>query len=97
MKTLLITYDLITPGQKYAKLSEYLKSHDRWAHALDSTWFVITDKSPAQIRDEILTLIDGNDRLIVLDVTGDDWASLISSEINDWLSDSLPALNPFLR
>jgi hypothetical protein len=93
MRVLQINYDLSAPGRNYAQVAEYIKGLGAWLHALESTWFATTAKSPAQVRDEMLSIIDGNDRLLVLDVTGDPWAGFTSNEIGAWLSANLPA-NP---
>jgi len=94
MKTLMVSYDLKTPGQKYDPIYEYLKGFDGWAHALDSLWFVRTDKSPSEVRDELGAIIDANDHVLVLDVTGDDWASRLTTPLNDWLQNHMHTLDP---
>lgn len=39
--------------------------------------------------------VDTNDSLVVLDVTGNSWAARNSTEIIEWLTNNLPARNPF--
>lgn len=70
MRTLLVGYDLNSPGQDYAKLIEALKAYGTWWHHLDSTWLLRTTSSPTAVRDALVAHLDPNDELLVLDVTG---------------------------
>jgi hypothetical protein len=71
MPTLLVGYDLNKPGQSYGELHDALKSTGTWWHHLDSTWLVVTNQTPIQLRDRLTKLLDPNDELFVIDVTGD--------------------------
>lgn len=79
MHTLLIGYDLDAPGQDYTAIIARLKTFS-WCHQLDSTWLVKAPHTASQMRDELKTLIDGSDELMVIEVTGDDWATWGFSE-----------------
>ena len=70
MSTLLVGFDLDIPGQNYRALTERLKRFAVWWHHLDSTWLVQTDMNVVQLRDELRALVDGSDKLLVVDVTG---------------------------
>jgi hypothetical protein len=86
MNTLLITYDLNRPGQDYSKLFEYLRGYGTWCHPVDSTWLVRTSKSAADVRTELKAYVDGNDDVLVINVTNDDWASYgLPQQVTDWL------------
>jgi hypothetical protein len=88
MNTLLIGYDLNRPAQNYAGLIEAIKSHGTWWHHLDSTWLVRTTKTPSQLRDELKLLIDANDELLVMNVSGDLWSTWgFDERANAWLRD----------
>jgi RNAse (barnase) inhibitor barstar len=90
MKTLLIGYDLIKPGKDYSKLIDHLKGYGTYWHNLDSTWFIRTTKTAAELRTELKHYIDANDRVLVAEVTGADWASYgLSTKANDWLKNYL--------
>ena len=85
-RTLLVGYDLIKPGKDYSKLIEHLKSFDGWWHSLDSTWLVRTTKTASALRDELKSYVDANDRVLVMDVSGDNWATVgMTKTANDWL------------
>lgn len=70
MKRLLISYDLMRPGQDYDDLIDYLESYSQHAHPLMSVWLIATTKNTDTVRDEIVELLDSNDKLIVVDTTG---------------------------
>jgi len=67
--TLLISYDLRTPGKDYANLWEHLRSYKNYAKPLESVWLVRTSYSAEQVRDFARSYIDQNDRIFVVDVT----------------------------
>jgi hypothetical protein len=88
--TILIAYDLNTPGQDYADLIEKIKSIGTWWHHLDSTWIVKTSQSAASVRDALLALIDSNDELLVVDITTTSaawWG--FNDRGNQWLKDNV--------
>ena len=66
----IITYDLRKAGRNYDDLYKYIKSYPVWAHITESTWFISTSKSCTTIRDEILHVIDSNDRIFVAELNG---------------------------
>ena len=85
-----VNYDLRKQGQDYTKLIDYLKSSGTWAKPLDSSFFVSTTLTAAQLRDGIMEHIDSNDAVVVVDVTSDDWAAFgISEKVTDWMKDEL--------
>lgn len=86
MSTMLITYDLNSPGQDYKELGEAIKSLGGWCHNLDSTWLATTSKTTAEVRDFLAKYLDPSDELLVINVSGDGWATRgFSQEANDWL------------
>jgi len=92
MKTYLLSYDLRIPetSEDYERLIDYIKSFPDWATPLKSVWFIKTNKTVADVRDEIKKKADSNDGLIVIDITEANWAtSGISKEITDWMTTNL--------
>jgi hypothetical protein len=55
---------------------------------LDSLWLIRTNKTPAQVRDEMKRLVDANDEVAVFDVTGVAWATNFSDSSTDWLKEA---------
>lgn len=69
-KSKIITYDLCNSEKNYNELYEYLKSFPSWAHITESTWFVSTDKTCVDIRNELNEITDSDDRIFVAELTG---------------------------
>jgi hypothetical protein len=90
MSTYLIGYDLDKPGQDYSDLIAAIKSLGVWWHNLDSTWLVLSDLDDKQIRDQLKTYIDTNDKLLVINVSGDAAAWYgFTDKGSQWLRDNL--------
>lgn len=70
MSSKIIEYDLRQPGRDYDALYKTIKDYGTWAHVTESTWFIKTDETCAQVRDKLWKLMDGNDRLFVGELTG---------------------------
>ena len=88
--TYLITYDLISPGQNYSELYEAIKAASNgWWHCLESNWIIKSDKTARQILDFLIAYIDENDKLLVINVSGD-WVTFgLSKKCNDWLQENI--------
>jgi hypothetical protein len=90
MRTLLVGYDLDSPGQNYDDLIAAIKEAGAWWHYLDSTWLVKTQLTAIELRDNLTEHIDTNDELLVIEVTGDAAAWIgFDDEGNQWLKDNL--------
>jgi len=90
MSTFLIGYDLDKPGQHYARLEAEIKSLGGWWHNLDSTWLVVSGLSYTQVRDRLRDALDANDKLLVIDVSGDSAAwSGFSEAAGQWIKSNL--------
>ncbi len=92
MNTILISYDLQGPetSADYKKLIDRLREFSGRCKPLESFWLVRTEKTPAQITDILLPLMDSSDKLVALDVTNVDWSTYgLSEKTNDWFSNSL--------
>jgi len=72
MKPFLISYDLDKPGQNYDGLIARLKQHGAF-RVLLSQWALASTWTAAQLRDDLKTYIDANDRILVTVIA--DWAS----------------------
>jgi hypothetical protein len=85
LKTLAIHYCLKSPGGNYDVLGKYIKGFDGWAHVHESLWFARTHKSVTIVRDELSQLVRNGDHVIVLDVTGDSWATNFAGKAVEWM------------
>jgi hypothetical protein len=92
-RTIQINYDLRKPGRNYQPVYDYIKSFDGWAKPLASLWLVRTTKSASTVRDELLRLVDGSDRVVTFDVTGDAWATNFSDAHTTWMMSHMGAVN----
>lgn len=90
MNTLLVSYDLITPGRNYEPLRKFLESHSSWAKPVQSLYMVKSSKSAESLRNDLTPFLDTNDKIIVIDVTSDAaaWKGL-SEKVSDWIKKNL--------
>jgi len=89
-QTLCVTYDLSQPGRNYEQLIAALKAYPSWWHHLESTWFIVTPKSAADVRDELWKLLDRNDKLLVFRPTTPWAANGLPAEACGWLKTNVP-------
>jgi hypothetical protein len=68
MATLLVSYDLKTPGADYNGFYDVLKECPAWWHHLESTWFVVTNDTPDELYDKLEQHLRPADNLIILTV-----------------------------
>lgn len=85
MSVLLVTYDLRAPGRNYQPVYDYLRRFT-YCKDMESVWFLDTSVTTREIRDQLQTLVDGNDKIFVVRITSD-WASL-NVRCADWLNSS---------
>jgi hypothetical protein len=87
--TLMVGYDLNSPGQDYKALIDRLKKvGSNWWHRLDSTWLIKSSMTPSELAKDLRRFIDADDELLVIDVTGRSWAAY-GFESYVWLYESL--------
>ena len=91
MNTYLISYDLIKPVQNYEKVISHIKSsYAMWAKPQKSVWLIKTTLPLQAVRDNVRNNMDSNDNALVLDITGDNWATYnISSEVTQWMQNNV--------
>lgn len=86
----LISYDLKSPGRDYTSLYNHIKSLGEWWHYLESTWIV---KMPyatdiTQISTSIRQMMDSNDCLLVIDITGKDRNGWLPKDAWEWITNN---------
>lgn len=82
MNKLLVSYDLIQPVRNYVELYEILQKIN-YAKPLESVWLIKTNESAKSMRDLLGNIVDANDKLYVVDITGKDSAWLhLTNEIS---------------
>ena len=68
MKNYLISYDLHATGRDYSRLIAAIQTYANARQLLQSLWFVHSAKSSVEIRDHLLSTIDQNDELIIVEI-----------------------------
>lgn len=90
MAVLLISYDL-NNAKNYDVLIEGIKGlGDKWWHYLDSTWIVTGARSALYAMNQLEELIDSDDELFVVDISGRPaaWTGF-NEQASNWLSSNL--------
>lgn len=85
MKSYIIVYDLHKEGQNYDCLHEKLKKYTVNWHIQRSVWIVATDQKSKQIRDNLKSCLDSNDKLFVGKLNGEAAWHGYSQKVTDWL------------
>lgn len=62
----IINYDLNKSHKDYNSLITAIKSYSNSVRILKSCWAVVTTKSAEQVRDHLLSFMDGDDGIFVL-------------------------------
>lgn len=88
MNCYIITYDLRNGGN-YTSLHEAIKKYGTWAKVTESTWAIVTRQTSEEIRNNLLSFMDGNDRLFVIKSGGEAaWKNAMCK--NEWLQKHIP-------
>jgi len=84
MKLYQINYDL-RKKRDYQSLYERIKAYGTWCRPLESTWIVATTQTAAQVRDNLKTVMDADDGLLVTRLKGDAAWYGLATEQAKWL------------
>lgn len=84
MSSFLVTYDLIS-NKDYSKLYEAIRNYGSYAHVLESVWIIKSSTSSSDIRDNLISYIDNDDKLFVAKLTGQSAWKNLSKEVADWI------------
>jgi hypothetical protein len=85
MRKILVSYDLMAPGKNYQPVYDYLESYTSWIKPLRSVYLLQTAKSVRAIRDDLKRLVDGNDKILAVDITYSGWATYNLPKASKWL------------
>lgn len=85
-RNIIISYDLISPGQDYSKVSDKIKTLGSWAKVLESLWYLRTEFTSKQVRDALAQVTDRNDKIFVAECSDAAWSNL-SEEVSNFISD----------
>lgn len=87
MSSFLISYDLIS-DKDYSKLYESIRNYGSFAHVLESVWIIKSSASSSEIRDNLKSYLDSDDKLFVARLTGESAWKNLSKEVSDWIKDN---------
>lgn len=85
----LVSYDLIGPNRDYDKIIGKIKTYSSWARVLESVWVIKTDKTATQLRDDLFSAMDGNDKLFVAQLSGSAAWYNLPEDVTSWLKNNL--------
>jgi hypothetical protein len=83
-----ISYELKKPGQDYNNLYDTIKSASSWCHPLTSHWFIRTEQSVQTWYEKLHKVMDENDYLFIVDITGQSRQGWLSQKVWDWLNEN---------
>jgi len=89
MSAYIVTYDLHTPGQKYACLKEKIEAYGYYCHLQGSVWIIVASNDAKSIRDNLQSCLDNNDSLFVARLSGEAAWTGFSDETTKWLKEGL--------
>lgn len=87
-----VSYDLYqgNKNHNYDDLYNALKATGTWAKIVESTWLVETDESALDFTNRLLTHMDPQDRIAVMQVRGGvAWRGL-GKKVEDWINSNVP-------
>jgi sugar-specific transcriptional regulator TrmB len=87
MSLLLVTYELNKSGQFNSDLINEINNYSN-VRLSDTSYAIITDKSPSRVCGELKQYIDANDKIFVISLKRP-FDGYGSDEINDWLRKTL--------
>ena len=87
MSSFIVSYDLIA-NKDYTELYEAIRNYGSFAHILESVWIIKSTDSAVNIRDNLRTYIDSDDKLFVAKLNGESaWINL-STEVSNWIKEN---------
>ena len=88
MAILSVSYDLREHGRHdYQHLEEAIKLFPSWCHALQSSWFIVTDVGPKKVYEYLKRYLGRTDSVLVVPVVMSAyWGQGLRQDVLDWLA-----------
>ena len=88
---LIVSYDLLNPGQDYSAVIAKIKTLGSWAKIHKSVWYVNSSSTASQAVEAIWPLMDRNDTLFIVDASNKNaaWRNL-SEKVANHIRDQWP-------
>ncbi len=84
-KVYIISYDLSNPGRNYEALLQRIQGYGSWARLGGSAYLISTNQTTAQVRDNLVQVMDGNDKIYVSSLGNSAaWAGL-GEQVSNWI------------
>lgn len=87
MSLFIVSYDLIS-NRDYSKLYEAIRKYGSYAHILESVWIIKSSSSSINIRDNLKSYMDSDDKLFIAKLTGESAWKNLSKEVSDWIKNN---------
>lgn len=87
MSSFIVSYDLIS-DKDFSKLYEAIRNYGSYAHVLESVWIIKSSSSSSNIRDNLMSYMDSDDKLFVAKLTGESAWKNLSKEVSDWIKNN---------
>ena len=84
----LINYDIKTRDTDKNRFINTIKSADGWWHHLKDTWIISTNESLEDWNQKLINVLNDNDSLLIIDVTGQERNGWLHKKAWDWLNDN---------
>jgi hypothetical protein len=81
MANLFVTYDLYAPAKNYSRIEAAIKSLGAAGRIMLSVWYVKSALSAEAARNVLMSAIDSNDRLLVIDANN---AAAVRIDATHW-------------
>lgn len=89
MNTYFVTYTL-DDKSSYAALSSRLRRYPNWGKLFARAWIIKTTRSSECVRDELIEAIDGQGRIVVINITDSAWATYrLDEDLLDWMKKNI--------
>lgn len=85
--TYIVTYDLNKETVR-PKIVDAIKQYGTWAKLSESSYAIAVNKTPVDVYNDLLPLLDGNDQIYVITLRRPYYGQG-SEDVNKWLEDNL--------
>lgn len=84
MSAYIVCYDLMKQGQNYDCIIKKLEAYPSHWHMQQSVWIVVGEETAVQIRDDLKSCLDTNDKLFVGKLSAGAWTTY-GTDADKWL------------
>lgn len=86
MNTLLISFDLVSPGRNYQPVYDYLEKYADRMKPLQTVYLIHTSKTAEAVLDDLTAIVDNNDKVLVIGVSTKVWGTYNLPNTATWLN-----------